>query len=371
MPFAAAVSEHPVTAYAIGEATGQVLEQLGDRPDLAILFVSAGHAGALEDAAAAVRTLLAPRVLLGCAAAAIVGNGQEVEFAPGVTLWAGRVGQVAPLRLAAEKGKIIGWPGGVDFEPSALLLLADPNSFPAEQFFKVLEAAHPGLPVIGGMASGQLIIDDAVLSGGAVGVLVGSDVAIEAVVSQGCRPIGQAYTVTGGGGQVIEELGGRPPVERLQQLANHQLTGDEVTVVRQGGLHLGRVVDESKADLERGDFLVRDILAADPQRGTMVVNDEVELGATFQFHLRDPESADDDLRQLLRGREADGALMFTCNGRGQRYFGEANHDARLVDELLGKPPAAGVFCAGEFGPVGGRNFVHGCTASVALFRDKR
>src|SRR3954449_9278499 len=102
MPFASALSEHPVTAIAVGEVTGQVLEQLGAAPDLALLFLTPHHGGALEDAAAAVRAILHPRTLLGCAAVAVTGVGREVEDGPAVTLWAGRLGSVAPVRLGAE-----------------------------------------------------------------------------------------------------------------------------------------------------------------------------------------------------------------------------------------------------------------------------
>jgi small ligand-binding sensory domain FIST len=83
--------------------------------------------------------------------------------------------------------------------------------------------------------------------------------------------------------------------------------------------------------------------------------------------VRDAHAADEDLYELLAGHEARGALLFTCNGRGQRFFGVADHDAGMLDRLLGPLPVAGALCAGEIGPVGGRNFVHGYTATIALF----
>jgi small ligand-binding sensory domain FIST len=93
------------------------------------------------------------------------------------------------------------------------------------------------------------------------------------------------------------------------------------------------------------------------------------VGETLQFQLRDADTADDDLRALLTGRAADAALVFTSTGRGLGLFDVADHDAGVVDEYLGRLPAAGMFCAGELGPVGGRNFVHGATASIALLRE--
>jgi small ligand-binding sensory domain FIST len=184
-------------------------------------------------------------------------------------------------------------------------------------------------------------------------------------VSQGCRPIGRPYVVTKAEQNLIEELAGKPAMERLQELAA-AATEDERELLRQG-LHVGLVVDEHKADFARGDFLVRNLLGADEQTGALAVGEQVGVGQTVQFHVRDAAAADEDLRELLADADADAALLFTCNGRGRHLFGVADHDAGLVEKLLGPIPLAGAFCAGEIGPVGGRNFLHGFTASLALF----
>ncbi|HUP84883.1 MAG TPA: FIST C-terminal domain-containing protein, partial [Acidimicrobiales bacterium] len=204
---------------------------------------------------------------------------------------------------------------------------------------------------------------------GAVGAFVGPGVEIETVVSQGCRPIGRPLTVTAAEGNVVRELAGQNAMSRLKELADDELTADEVAVVNRGGLHIGRAIDERKLDFGRGDFLVRNVLGANETEGWIAVAEPVTVGDTLQFHLRDADSADDDLRAMLNGRVAASALVFTCNGRGRALFDVAHHDAGVVDEYLGRPPAAGMFCAGEFGAVGGRNFLHGFTASIALLRE--
>jgi small ligand-binding sensory domain FIST len=202
---------------------------------------------------------------------------------------------------------------------------------------------------------------------GAVGVVLGG-VDVEAVVSQGCRPIGDPYIVTKGDGQLVGELGGRPALERLTGVISALPEEDRRLASR--GLHVGLVIDESKVDYGPGDFLIRAVLGADREAGTVAVGDEVEVGTTLQFQVRDPASADLELQQLLAGRDADGALLFTCNGRGTAMFAEPDHDAVVLEEMVGPVPVAGMSCAGEVGPVGGRNFVHGFTASVLLLRDR-
>ena len=379
MPFAAALSLHPVTAHAVGEVTGQVLEALGGDVDLALVFVTPPHAGALEDATAAVRTVLRPRTVLGCAAVSVVGTAREVEEEAAVSLWAGRFGPVAPVRLEARQGpegvEITGWPEEPPFQPEALILLADPFSFPAEAFYADLARRHPGLPVIGGNASAargpggnRLALDGQVVTSGAVGALLGPGVEVDTVVSQGCRPVGQPYVVTRAERNIVYELAGEPALERLLRMARGGMPDEDVRLINQG-LHLGQVIDEHKEEFGRGDFLVRNVLGADQENGAIAVNDVVEVGTTVQFHVRDAATADEDLQHLLAGHEADAALLFTCNGRGVRLFGTSDHDAGVLDERVGVP-AAGFFAAGEFGPIGGRNFVHGFTASIALLRER-
>jgi small ligand-binding sensory domain FIST len=189
------------------------------------------------------------------------------------------------------------------------------------------------------------------------------------VVSQGCRPFGHPLVVTRAEGNVIFELAGRPALERLVAQAHESLSEEEVRLLESGGLHLGRVIDEHREQFGRGDFLVRNVVGADRGSGAIAVGDVVPVGTTVQFHLRDAQTADEDLRALLHGRHADAALLFTCNGRGTRLFEAPDHDVATLTDELGRVPVAGFFAAGELGPVGQRNFVHGFTASIALLRD--
>jgi small ligand-binding sensory domain FIST len=375
--YASALSCHPVPAHAVGETAGEVLEQLnGEDPDLVVCFASSHFVGAFDDATHALRELLEPQVLLGVTAGGIIGGAHEVEDEPAFSVFAAHVpdARLTPVALRLEEtsdgAAITGWPTTLD-EPHTLILLADPFSFPADAFLRRLNEDRPGLLVTGGMASAaahpsgnRLVLDDEMRTGGALGVFI-DGLTVETVVSQGCRPIGHPFTVTGADGNSVLGLGGQPALARLQELAS-EATDEERELLRRG-LQVGVVVDEHQVDFSRGDFLVRNVLGADPDAGSITVGDQVEIGQTLQFQVRDRAAADEDLRALLDAHDAAGALLFTCNGRGRHLFGIPDHDAGTVAELLGPLATAGAFCAGELGPVGGRNFLHGFTASLALF----
>ncbi|MBA3267985.1 MAG: FIST C-terminal domain-containing protein [Acidimicrobiia bacterium] len=377
--FAAAMSQHPDPVEATGEVVGQVLEALaagGRPPDLALLFVTPPHVEAMAAAAATVVAAVVPGTLLGVTAVSVVGGPHEVERGPAVSLWAGHTGAVTPFHLSVvdtpDGPTFTGWPDVIPEDASALLLMADPFSFPVDALLDRLRQDQPGLAVVGGQASAargpggnRLVLDGQVFTDGAIGAFLGPGVEVSTVVSQGCRPVGSPFVVTRAEDNVVYELAGRPALERLQEVAA-TLSDDDRRLMSEL-VQLGRVIDEAKMDFGRGDFLVRTVVGADPEVGALAVGDVVEVGSTTQFQVRDAASADDDLRQLVAGQSADAALLFTCNGRGSHLFGTPDHDAGVVSDSLDGIPMAGMFCAGEIGPIGGRNFVHGFTAAVVLF----
>jgi small ligand-binding sensory domain FIST len=364
-------------------AVGEARASLGDAsPSFAVLFASAhffGSAGALADTVAEENGRLP---LIGCVAEAVAGGAREVESGPAVSLWlAADVGPVETFAMEFVRTPSGGAYGGYQFgqDPSGLhLLICDPFTFPASDLLAHLNRQVPGAVLMGGIASGglaqrqsRLFLDGRVLSSGAVGAHLPS-AGIHPLVAQGCRPIGDPYTTTRADRNVIFELGGRSPLARLQELAAALPGRDRELLAR--GVQLGMVIDEYQAEPRQGDFLIRGIVGTDPTSGAIAVGDEVQVGQTVQFHVRDADSADEDLRRTLvraaaalGGRRAAGALMFTCNGRGSRLFAEPDHDAGLLANMLGDIPMAGFFCAGEIGPVGGQNFLHAFTASIALF----
>ena len=378
MPFAAALSTHPDAPTATAEVTGQVVDRLGGSPDLAVVFLSGAHVEAADEIAATIGALLDPRAFIGSSACGVLGGPHGVEETAAVSLWAGRMeGDTTPFHLTAvedgDSWRLDGLPA-ISADDLTMILLPDPFTFPLSDFVRTLRRDHPNVAVIGGVASAaaraggnRLVVGGRVVRHGAVGVLLPAVSTPGTVVSQGCRPIGQPLTVTRADHNVLQELAGRPALERLIELLE-ALPPAERALASQG-IHCGVVADEHKLDFGRGDFLIRGLLGVDRDEGSITVGEIVPVGATVQFQVRDASTAGEDLRLLLGPQEHDGALVFTCNGRGAAMFGTADHDARIVCDQIGSEAIAGMFSAGEIGPVAGRNAIHGFTASVALFSD--
>jgi len=362
------------------EAARAAARALAGAPvDLAFLFVAARHLHAAGAVAMVVRAELGAATLVGCVAEGVLGGRRELEDGPGVAVWAASL-PGATIQPFHARG--LDTPEGVAFvgfpeldTPSLVTLLVDPFTFAADAFLEGLNAEHPGLPVVGGVASGgrrpglqALLLNGEVHREGAIGAIV-TGVPVRTVVSQGCLPIGQDMVITRCEGNVIYELAGRPAIERLRELVDSLSDSDQRTALR--GLMIGLVIDENRPDYLRGDYLIRGLLGGDDETGALVVSDAIRQGQTLRFHIRDGASAGEDLRQTLAtaldGADAAGALLFTCNGRGRSMFGQTDHDAALVTDALGGEAVAGFFCGGEIGPVGGKAFLHAFTATLAVF----
>lgn len=358
---------------------------LGGPADFVVAFASADHAEGWDSLPGALAENLQTDAIIGCSGAGVIGTAQEIEGGPALSVWAAQWPNVQldafhlELRRTDEGGAIVGWPDPlIEQWPdnATLLLLAEPFSFPADFLLEQLSDEHPQTPVVGGMASGatkpgdnRLFFGRQSLSSGAVGCLLRGPVSVNSLVSQGCRPIGQKLVVTQAERNMIHSLGGIPALEQLQKVYRELPTREQELVQR--GLHIGRVVSEYQDDFEMGDFLVRNVLGVDHETGIIAVGDFIRAGQTVQFHLREEQAASSELEQLLADHAKDhvpqSALLFTCNGRGSHLFSEPHHDAAMIAQHFGDIPLAGFFAQGEIGPIGGVSFLHGFTASVALF----
>jgi small ligand-binding sensory domain FIST len=375
------VSDELDSVAAFDSAASAAAGGLGGDCDLALVFCGAPHLARAEEVLAAVRERLAPRALIGCGAGGVLGAGREIETGPGAAVWALSAPEatIATHHLeagpAAEGAIVSGLPAPQRMG-DAMIVLAEPFTFSAEALLARVNAERPGMPVLGGLASvaaaGSAVLfrDSDVLGSGAVACSL-AGLSMVPCVSQGACPVGPEMTVTAARGNLIGELASRPAIERLRE-AIGELDEREQRLAAEG-LMLGFVIDENQPSYDRGDFLVRPIIGADPAAGSIAVSAAVRIGQTVRIHVRDGATADEDLRDALRAQSqslgaagAAGALLFTCNGRGSHMFDVPDHDATALEDALGAP-AAGFFCAGEIGPVGGANFLHGFTATIAVF----
>jgi small ligand-binding sensory domain FIST len=327
-------------------------------------------------------------LLLGCSSPGLIAGEHEWEEVQGVALGLYYLpgARLEPFRLTQSQVEEADGPAywhretGVSPERNrGWLVLADPFHLDAEAWLQGWNEAYPAHPVVGGLAGGdfvnrrtQVYLNGDVFEEGGVALSVGGKVRLASVVSQGCTPIGETWTITRAERNLIHRIGNRPAYEVLLETYNG--LSPEEQRKSQGNLFVGLVVNEYREEFHRGDFLIRNLLGADPRTGSLAVGAWPRTGQTLQFQRRDPEVASDDLRTLLlqareqlQGQRVLGGCLFACNGRGRRMFGRPHHDAALIQTQLAPPGLSGFFCSGELGPVGDRNFLHGFTASLALF----
>ena len=388
MPFAAAVSEKTSLSAAIQEAGQIVAGELGRTPDLTLAFVSQHHAQQFPQLAGLVRDLLGGGILLGCTGETVIGGAREYENGPAFSLWSCVLpgADLLPFQLEfAETPDGVmcgGLPddlGARANETRAVLFLGEPYSSVPQSMLDLVADELPQIPVIGGMASGgnpgenRLFMSDREIDQGAIGVVIRGGPQVRTVVSQGCRPIGSPFVVTKAERNVVYELGGVPPMQRLQEIYQFLPPRDQKLV--EGGVHIGIALNEYQETFLRGDFLILNVVGVDKKSGALKSGGSIRVGQTVQFQIRDGETADEDLRKLLERYSSEhpqlpaGGLLFSCNGRGTRMFSSPHHDAELIQQHLGPLPLAGIFAQGELGPVAGKNHIHGFTASVALFEE--
>ena len=349
-------------------------------PSLILVFASPHFNTQLEDLVERLRVAMSPEVISGCTGQALVHDQEELEDEPCVSVWAawfseGSV-ELSHVHYERETGGFAGLPAKLQAtDDVSLILLGEPYSFPADIFVAQINEQHPGTLVLGGMASGgmgpgesRLIANGEIVNEGAV-VLALENVPTTNVVSQGCRPIGEHFVITKAEQNEILELGGVKAHQQLKAVYDRLPTRDKDLM--RLGFHIGRVVNEYQESFSYGDFLIRNVTGMNSENESVLVGDYFRPGQTVQFHVRDAVTADEDLKQLLAAAQPEvtpkAALLFTCNGRGSRFFENPHHDALAIENQFGTLPVTGFFCQGEIGPVGGQNFLHGYTASIALF----
>lgn len=364
------------------QAADAVTEALGvHEPDLAVVFVDSRFAAHYEDVVKRIRQVTGARHLIGCSADGVIGPGLEAEQIAAISVMTFRLPNVVmtPLALVGNADPAALFGSVEAAHAKAWLVFGDPFTTHTERLITAIEERAPDAVIVGGMASAEggagrtgVFLGDRVYGDGAVLLGVGGEVEVHALVAQGAEPIGRPWTVTDCEANTIKTIGSRPAFDILRET----LAGlDEETRDRaQRNLLVGLAMDEYRHQYGRGDYLMRNIMGFDRETGAIAISGLPRLGQTIQFQFRDAAAADQDLVTQLAAYKARldpdqvvlGALLCSCNGRGRGLFGVPNHDAAALAEALGAVPTAGLFCNGEIGPVGGKTFLHGFTASIAF-----
>jgi small ligand-binding sensory domain FIST len=389
MRWASALSQKARLEDAVVETATSIREALGEvSSDLVAAFVSAHHRPAYVRLGELIRRELPGSFILGCTAFGVIGAGREIEGEPALSLTAASLPgvELQPFRIedlpdAEAAVEELREEFGIRAARPHLLLLADPLTLDGGDLVSLLDRAYPGMIKIGGLASGgsspgenRLFLGEEALWGGAVGVALSGNLAVDTIVAQGCRPIGHPMLVTRCEGNVVHQLDGKPPLAVLRQL--FETLSERDRELFQHSLFAGVEMRQDQVEYREGELLVRNLVGADSDTGSLAIGTELQPMQVLQFLLRDARTAEEDLARLLdrskqRGASPRGALLFSCVGRGAHLFGKPDHDSDLFQEKVGPVPLGGFFCNGEIGPVGGSTFLHGYTSAFALFREAR
>jgi small ligand-binding sensory domain FIST len=385
MPWAAAAVVDASPPVALDRALDDVTSSLaGERVDLAFLFAAPVHLRDPEAALRRVREALGGAPVVGCSAGGIIGAGREYEQQPALSLLAGgsegasvRVSHVPPDRLPDADAGPSAWHALTGVAPSenpSFVILGDPFTLPPDRLVGGLDYAYPDAVKVGGLASGAqrageqvMLAGDRVVREGGVVVALSGALRIEPAVAQGCRPVGRPFRITRCEGHLLLQMDQKAALEALQEVYAEATERDRRLM--QSSLFLGFATDPlGDAD---GPWLIRNLQGVHPKNGGLFVGEELRVGRVVRFHVRDRVSSAEDVARTLQraswsGSQPEGALLFSCLGRGMHLYGAPDHDSRAFADRFGHVPLAGFFCSGEIGPVGGTTHLHGYTSAFGL-----
>ena len=375
---------------AVKEVSSDLSADFPDGIDLMLIFVSPQHALRYREVALMLHESLEIRELIGCSGGGVAGAGREVESGPVLSVVAARLPEVGVRSFALDGEAVLdlakserGWQDLLDLEAEhepVFVLLANPFECPVEAYVDGLDRAFPDSKKLGGLASGgsgkesvALFLRSGVEEAGAVGVALWGDVAVETAVAQGCRPIGVPFILTHCENNLAVQLDGKPALHALDQVYGNLTPADRERFRRSP--HVGIGLHAGKSPYRQGDYLLRNVLGVDRERGVVAIGAHLQVGMEVRFHIRDAETSAEDVEAVL-SRASDrvsgvcGALFFSCLGRGQGLYQSSGYDSSVFRKHFGDIALGGFFGNGEIGPVQGKTYLHGYTSVFGLFRPR-
>jgi len=366
--FISAHSTHPNWHQAVGECISQVSGHVKGKT-LGFVYASDSFACFLQLIAAELQQTIGVESWVGTVGLGICAGFKEVYEQPALSIL---LTDIDPQHYRTFEG-IIGpeltdIPQCGDNTATVGILHGDPCNQSLAKLIKRLADSVPEGFMIGGLSSsrnGNLQIVNASLSeGGISGVLFSDQVPITTAVTQGCSPIAARRTITECSRNVIVLLDDRPALEVMKEDTGEMLSCDTADI----GNHI--FVGFPVTGSDTGDYLVRQLMGIDFNNNLIAVSEMVEQGQSMMFCRRDGDTARRDMYRMLGSikkhigdRQAQGALYYSCLGRGCSLFGPDSQELGMIRQQLGDIPISGFFCNGEIA----HNQLHGFTGVLTIF----
>ncbi len=379
---------NPRTAAA--EATAAAMQQAGlSQADGAMCFATTAYGAAYTMILRAVAAEAKTREVAGCSSLGVIASEREIESGHALAVIVFGGGDIAGRRFFVPtlrgRGAEVAAEIAAKVRPSLggnnlLCLFADTYNMDAEKLLPALSQELPGVAITGGGASedgtvGETFVfcGDTVSNNAVSGMLIAGDFELAIASSLACAPIGPAHRVTAARDNVILELDGRPAYEVFSEAAG-PLANDLRRAL--AFVFLAVPMDSSADKIERGKFLVRNIVGASQEHGALAVAHRPNAGDTVGFVLRDAERARgnlkdtlDDLSKRVTAPPVFG-LYFDCVSRGSGLYNIPGHDSAYIRQYLGDIPIGGFFTGFEIGPAGDRTAILQYSGVLALISER-
>lgn len=418
--FRSCSSQNPDYSDAVSELLGNCTPLEGQEQGLAFLFVNQYHSTPFGKIVKAVSEKLGPQTtLLSLIGGGVINGGSEIDDAnvPSMSLLVGTLpkgAKVTTFSMKSDDDESTKIPSST-LSSHSHVVFSDPFCTKITQVLQLLDKGSDGnnpksnnnSVVAGGISVPRTMMEASVAlqgkvldPGSLVGVSLSGTIGLQAIVAQGCRPVGPTFTITEIRAHAIAELDSKPALEQLEKIAEEANEEDKELIrslgILGGVLHnnvnrnsVGKSNDDTTQNKEvAGDFLIRQVIGFRPQSGSFLVagGHQLKVGDSFRFHVRAPDAALEDMELMIQRAQTErlvlgsqymgrpmGALQISCVARGKSLYGRPNVDLGLVQGLLASSskdgmdtsktepsspdkeyehPIAGFFANGEIGPVG-------------------
>ncbi len=380
---------------AAAEATAAALAQAGiSRATGALCFATPAYGAAYPMILRTVASEAHTREVAGCSSMGVIAGETEIEsgHALAVLVFGGDEDEIKATRFFVPT--LRGRADGVAFDiatavrpklgkSNLLILFADTYNFEAEATLEALATELPGVTIAGGGASedgsiGETFVfcGDTISSNAVSGMLFSGEFELTLANSIACGLIGTAHRVTAARDNILIELDGRPAYEVFAEAAG-PLAADLRRALTY--IFVAIPVYENADTIERGQFVVRNIVGASEEHGVIAVAFQPKVGDTIGFVLRDAERSREDLKATLddlndrldhKTPPAFG-LYFNCVSRGAGLYNIPGHDSAYIRRALGPVPIAGFFTGFEIGSLAEQTSLLQYSGVLALISGKK